>query len=54
MLASTRTRECAEQGSGALGGTTLAIECSKIHAGNRGFKQTGQLGDVMQESAQIA
>ena len=38
----------------ALGGTTLAIECSKIHGGNRGFKQTGQLGDVMQESAQIA
>ena len=38
----------------ALGGTTLAIECSKIHGGSRGFKQTGQLGDVMQESAQIA
>ncbi|MAI42399.1 MAG: endopeptidase La [Gammaproteobacteria bacterium] len=38
----------------ALGGTTLAIECSQVHSGNRGFKQTGQLGDVMQESAQIA
>jgi ATP-dependent Lon protease len=38
----------------AMGGTTLAIECSQIHDGSRGFKQTGQLGDVMQESAQIA
>ncbi len=38
----------------ALGGTTLAIECSQIHDGSRGFRQTGQLGDVMQESAQIA
>ncbi len=38
----------------ALGGTTLAIECSQIHDGSRGFKQTGQLGDVMKESAQIA
>jgi ATP-dependent Lon protease len=38
----------------AMGGTTLAIECSQVHDGSRGFKQTGQLGDVMQESAQIA
>ena len=38
----------------ALGGTTLAIECSQVHDGSRGFKQTGQLGDVMRESAQIA
>jgi ATP-dependent Lon protease len=38
----------------SLGGTTLAIEASIIHNGNRGFKQTGQLGSVMQESAEIA
>jgi len=38
----------------ALGGTTLAIEASLIHTKNRGLKLTGQLGDVMQESAQIA
>jgi ATP-dependent Lon protease len=37
-----------------MGGTTLAIEASLIHDGSRGFKQTGQLGDVMRESAQIA
>ncbi|MEC7367968.1 MAG: endopeptidase La [Pseudomonadota bacterium] len=38
----------------ALGGTTLAIEAQAVHLDGRGFKQTGQLGDVMQESAQIA
>ncbi|MAM81006.1 MAG: endopeptidase La, partial [Gammaproteobacteria bacterium] len=38
----------------SLGGTTLAIESSMVHDGSRGFRQTGQLGDVMQESAQIA
>ncbi len=38
----------------ALGGTTLAIEASRVHDGSRGFKQTGQLGDVMRESAHIA
>ncbi|MDP7596494.1 MAG: endopeptidase La [Pseudomonadales bacterium] len=38
----------------ALGGTTLAVEASRIHSGNRGFKLTGQLGDVMRESAEIA
>ncbi len=38
----------------SLGGTTLAIEASVVHDGNRGFRQTGQLGNVMQESAQIA
>ena len=38
----------------AMGGTTLAIEASRIHDGSRGFKQTGQLGDVMRESAHIA
>jgi ATP-dependent Lon protease len=38
----------------AMGGTTLSIESSKIHTLNRGFKLTGQLGDVMKESAEIA
>ncbi|NQV64791.1 MAG: endopeptidase La, partial [SAR86 cluster bacterium] len=38
----------------AMGGTTLAIEAALIHTKNRGFKLTGQLGEVMQESAQIA
>lgn len=37
-----------------LGGTTLAVEASRIHDGNRGFRQTGQLGNVMMESSQIA
>jgi ATP-dependent Lon protease len=37
-----------------LGGTTLAVEASRIHGGGRAFRQTGQLGDVMKESAQIA
>ena len=37
-----------------MGGTTLAIEAQAVHLDGRGFKQTGQLGDVMQESAQIA
>ena len=38
----------------AMGGTTLSIESSKIHTLNRGFKLTGQLGDEMKESAEIA
>ncbi len=38
----------------AMGGTTLAVEASLIHDGSRGFKQTGQLVDVMRESAHIA
>ncbi len=37
----------------ALGGSTLYIEASATK-GAGGFKQTGQLGNVMQESAQIA
>lgn len=37
-----------------LGGTTLYIEASAIKSRNSGFKQTGQLGKVMQESAEIA
>ena len=38
----------------AMGGATLSIEAVKIHEGSRGFKLTGQLGDVMKESAEIA
>ena len=37
-----------------LGGVTLTIEATKVHTLNRGFKLTGQLGDVMKESAEIA
>lgn len=37
-----------------LGGVTLTIEANCIHTKNRGFKLTGQLGDVMRESAEIA
>ena len=38
----------------AMGGVTLDVEASLIHSKNRGFKLTGQLGDVMRESAEIA
>jgi ATP-dependent Lon protease len=38
----------------AMGGATLSIEASRIHTSQRGFKLTGQLGDVMKESAEIA
>ncbi len=38
----------------AMGGATLSVESVKTHAFNRGFKLTGQLGDVMRESAEIA
>ncbi|HIE40878.1 MAG TPA: endopeptidase La, partial [Thiomicrorhabdus sp.] len=38
----------------AMGGATLTIEASRVHTLNRGFKLSGQLGDVMQESAGIA
>ncbi|MFA7386460.1 MAG: endopeptidase La [Thiohalobacteraceae bacterium] len=37
-----------------LGGTTLNIEATLVHSKNRGFKLTGQLGEVMKESAEIA
>ena len=37
-----------------MGGATLNIEATLVHSKNRGFKLTGQLGDVMRESAQIA
>ncbi len=38
----------------SMGGATLTIEASRVHTDNRGFKLSGQLGDVMQESAGIA
>ena len=37
-----------------LGGVTLNVEASRIHERQRGFTLTGQLGDVMKESATIA
>ncbi len=37
-----------------LGGTTLVVEATKAYMDKRGFKQTGQLGNVMQESSHIA
>lgn len=37
-----------------MGGATLSIEASCTHNYTRGFKLTGQLGDVMKESAEIA
>ncbi len=36
------------------GGATLDIEATKSHTFSRGLKLTGQLGDVMKESAEIA
>jgi ATP-dependent Lon protease len=38
----------------ALGGVTLYIEATGVLAKSSGMKQTGQLGHVMQESAEIA
>ena len=38
----------------ALGGVTLSVEASQVHGAQRGFKLTGQLGNVMRESAEIA
>jgi ATP-dependent Lon protease len=38
----------------AMGGATLYIEANGIRAKGSGFKQTGQLGSVMQESSEIA
>ncbi len=37
-----------------MGGATLYVEANGIPSKNAGFQQTGQLGDVMKESAQIA
>ncbi|MCO6494008.1 MAG: endopeptidase La [Phaeodactylibacter sp.] len=38
----------------SLGGATLYIEASGIRSKSPAFKQTGQLGDVMRESSEIA
>ncbi|MBZ2187964.1 endopeptidase La [Alcanivorax sp. JB21] len=38
----------------SMGGATLSVEASRIHDHSRGFRQTGQLGDVMRESSEIA
>jgi ATP-dependent Lon protease len=38
----------------AMGGATLVVEASRVHDGRRGLLLTGNLGDVMRESAQIA
>jgi ATP-dependent Lon protease len=38
----------------SMGGATLYIEASGLEKKGGGFKYTGQLGDVMKESAQIA
>ena len=38
----------------SMGGATLPVEASLVHSRQRGFKLTGQLGDVMKESAEIA
>ncbi len=37
-----------------LGGATLDVEATRVHGKTRGFKLTGQLGEVMRESAEIA
>ncbi len=38
----------------ALGGATLPVEATRVHGRQAGLKLTGQLGDVMKESANIA
>ncbi|XOV84952.1 MAG: endopeptidase La [bacterium] len=38
----------------AMGGATLPVEATVVHDNAAGLKLTGQLGDVMQESANIA
>jgi len=38
----------------ALGGATLTLEATIVHRDRRGLKVTGQVGKVMQESAEIA
>jgi ATP-dependent Lon protease len=38
----------------SMGGATLQVEATAVPSKNKGFKQTGQLGAVMVESADIA
>ncbi|TVS16241.1 MAG: endopeptidase La [Gammaproteobacteria bacterium] len=54
--------EARQQGVGVVtglawttqGGASLPVEASRVHASGRGLKLTGQLGEVMRESADIA
>jgi ATP-dependent Lon protease len=38
----------------SMGGDTLYVEATKVATGQAGFKQTGQLGNVMVESSELA
>lgn len=38
----------------SMGGATLYIEAAAVPSQSKGFRQTGQLGDVMKESTEIA
>ncbi len=38
----------------SMGGATLYIEATAVPSKTKGFRQTGQLGDVMKESSEIA
>ncbi|MDR3237762.1 MAG: endopeptidase La, partial [Spirochaetia bacterium] len=38
----------------SLGGATLYVEAAAVSSKTKGFNQTGQLGDVMKESSEIA
>lgn len=38
----------------SMGGATLPVEANVVHRQSRGLKLTGQLGDVMKESAELA
>jgi ATP-dependent Lon protease len=38
----------------SMGGTTMYVEASAVKSKQSGFKQTGQLGKVMEESSEIA
>jgi ATP-dependent Lon protease len=38
----------------AMGGSTLYVEATQVESKNPGFKQTGQLGNVMVESSELA
>ncbi len=38
----------------SMGGTTMYVEASAVNARSAGFRQTGQLGKVMEESSEIA
>ncbi len=38
----------------SMGGATLYIEATSVVSKNKGYKQTGQLGNVMKESTEIA